>query len=109
MVRYNYLLSTMHYVYILKSRIDGGFYTGFTDNIDQRVLKHNDGSVVSTRQRKPFDLVYFEGCLSKKDALHREIYLKTAWGKRYIKNRLKNFLVATVRLYRELETPVPVR
>ncbi|PIR80171.1 MAG: excinuclease ABC subunit C [Candidatus Levybacteria bacterium CG10_big_fil_rev_8_21_14_0_10_35_13] len=81
----------MYYVYVLKSKKDGNLYTGFTDNLEKRIQKHNDGLVTSTKHRIPFELVYIEGGLNKKDALHREIYLKTAWGKRYIKNRLKNF------------------
>jgi putative endonuclease len=82
----------MYYVYILKSMKDGQFYTGFTDNIQKRIQKHNDGLVTATKHRTPFKLVYIEGSLNKTDALHREIYLKTAWGKRYIKTRLKNYL-----------------
>jgi len=82
----------MFFVYVLKSKKDGGFYTGFTDNLDQRIKKHNDGSVISTRTRKPFELVYLEGCKNKTDALHRKIYLKTSWGKRYVKNRIKNYM-----------------
>lgn len=82
----------MYFVYVLKSKKDGGFYTGFKDNLDQRIKKHNDGSVISTRTRNPFELVYFEGCKNKTDALHREIYLKTSWGKRYVKNRITNYM-----------------
>lgn len=82
----------MFYVYVLKSQKDGEFYTGFTDNLEKRILKHNGGSVLTTKFRRPFELVFLEGGLNKTDALHREIYLKTAWGKRYIKSRLKNYL-----------------
>jgi len=82
----------MFYVYVLKSKKDRDFYTGFTDNLEKRLKKHNRGEVISTKARKPFELVYFEGGLNKTDALHREIYLKTAWGKRYIKNRIKNYI-----------------
>ena len=87
----------MYFVYVLKSKKDGDFYTGFTDNPEKRIKKHNSGEVTSTKARKPFELVYLEGALNKTDALHREIYLKTAWGKRYIKNRIKNYLKATVK------------
>ncbi len=31
------------------------------------------------------------------DARMREKYLKTAWGKRYLKNRLKNYLTGSPR------------
>jgi len=37
-------------------------------------------------------LVYYEACLNQQDATKRERYLKTSWGKRYNKSRLKNYL-----------------
>ena len=79
----------MYYVYVLRSKKDGKFYTGFTDNLEKRLKKHNAGEVLSTKERRPFEIVYFEGCKNKTDALHREIYLKTSWGKRYVNNRIK--------------------
>ena len=50
------------------------------------------GLVPSTKKRAPFQLVYWEGCLNESDAAQREKYLKTAWGKRYIKTRLRRYL-----------------
>ena len=81
-----------YYVYLLRSEKDKKFYTGYTNNIKFRVQQHNAGKVKSTKYRQPFKLIYWEGCLNQKDALHREKYLKSAWGKRYIKNRLKTYL-----------------
>ena len=83
----------LHYVYILKSLKDGNFYTGYTSNLEKRISEHNEGLVASTHYRRPLALVYYEVSLNKKDALHREIYLKTTYGKRFIKNRIKNYLV----------------
>ena len=37
-------------------------------------------------------LIYYEACLNQQDAIKREGYLKTSWGKRYIKNRVKQYL-----------------
>jgi putative endonuclease len=81
-----------YYVYILRSEKDGAFYTGFTTDLRRRIREHQNGEVPSTKRRLPLVLTYWEGCLSQKDATHREKYLKTAWGKRYIKNRLRNYL-----------------
>ena len=81
-----------YYIYILQSQKDDNFYTGYTSDLRNRLEEHNNGLVTSTKNRIPFRLIYFEGCLSKKDALHREKYLKTSWGKRYIKTRNKNYL-----------------
>lgn len=82
----------MHYVYVLQSLKDGKFYTGTTNNLLERVKRHNKGLENATKYRRPLKLIYYEACLSRKDAYRREIYLKTAWGKRYIKNRIKSYL-----------------
>ncbi len=86
------ITNTYYYVYILRSIKDGNFYTGYTNNIIKRIIEHNKGRVESTKKRVPFELVYWEGCLNQQDATKREKYLKTAWGKRYIKNRIHNYL-----------------
>ena len=61
------------------------YYVGYTSNIVNRINEHNNGKVASTKNRIPLELVYWEGCLNQQDATAREKYLKTAWGKRYIK------------------------
>ncbi len=81
-----------YYVYVLRSFKDKQFYVGFTKNLPARIEAHNNGLVPSTRNRLPLQLVYWEGCLNQTDATHREKYLKTAWGKRYVKTRLRNYL-----------------
>lgn len=81
-----------YYIYVLQSERDNMFYTGYTNNLKERIMMHNEGKVSSTKNRLPLKIVYFEGCLSQQDATHREKYLKTSWGKRYIKERLKNYL-----------------
>lgn len=80
------------YTYVLQSEKDTNFYVGFTKNLLKRLDEHNKGKVQSTRNRLPLHVVYWEGCLNQQDATKREKYLKTAWGKRYIKNRIKNYL-----------------
>jgi len=82
----------MYFVYILRSKKDCDFYVGYTKDLEERVKKHNKGDVKSTKKRLPLELVYYEACINQKDALHREKYLKTSWGKRYLRNRLKNYL-----------------
>ncbi len=67
-------------------------YIGYTNNLKKRVSEHNEGKVKSTKNRLPLKLIYFEGCLNQLDAIKREKYLKSSWGKRYIKNRLTNYL-----------------
>lgn len=80
-----------YFVYVLLSKKDNDFYTGYTTNLDNRFQEHNSGKVTSTKYRTPFELVYYEVCFNQKDALHREKYLKSTYGKQYIRNRLKNY------------------
>jgi putative endonuclease len=81
-----------YYVYILQSDRDGLFYTGYTENLKKRIQEHFDGKVLSTKNRLPMKLVYWEGCLNRQDATRREKYLKSTWGKRYLKKRIANYL-----------------
>ena len=81
-----------YYVYVLLSLSDGKFYMGYTENLKLRFEEHQKGSVKSTKDRRPLRLIYFEGCLNKKDAMHREKYFKTYLGKMFLKNRLKSYL-----------------
>jgi len=85
----------MFYTYILKSEKDGRWYTGTTNNLRKRFQEHNNDKVISTKGRGPFKLIYYEGCINRKDAYDREKYLKSGTGKRYLKNRLKRFLSLT--------------
>lgn len=79
---------SMHYVYVLKGPKQ--FYVGCTEDLRRRFQEHQTGRSRSTAGKGPWVLVYYEACTSKTDSLIRERYLKTAWGKRYIKNRIQN-------------------
>ena len=80
--------SVFFYTYVLESALDKERYTGYTHNLKQRIEEHKKGINFSTKFRLPFRLVYFEGCLNKKDAQRREKYLKTTQGRRFIGLRL---------------------
>ena len=81
----------MIYVYVLCSELDGQLYTGCTRDLRNRVALHNAGQVPSTKNRRPLRLVYYEAGLNEQDAFRREKYLKTTYGKRYIKTRCRNY------------------
>ena len=85
-------MSEFCYVYVLLSRRDGNFYTGFTHDLKRRFAEHEAGEVPSTAARRPLELVYYEACRSRADATRREVYLKSTWGKRYLRARLKDYL-----------------
>ena len=88
-------MKELYYVYVLKSELDGMFYSGCTNDLRKRLKQHQSGQVVSTQKKLPIKLVYYEMCLDQSDAYRREKYLKSGMGKRYIKNRLSSFLSLT--------------
>jgi putative endonuclease len=83
------------YTYVIQSEIDNKWYTGSTGDLRKRFKQHQSGLTVSTKNRRPWKLIYYEMCLSEADARQREKYLKSGMGKRYLKNRLKCFLNLT--------------
>ena len=66
----------MNYVYILKCA-DDTLYTGWTNNLEKRILTHNKGKGAKyTRARLPVELVYSEEFIDKIDAQKREYAIK---------------------------------
>jgi putative endonuclease len=69
----------MYFVYILECK-DGSLYTGWTVDIDKRVLAHNGvGSKTGakyTSARRPVKIVHKEECEGKSHAMKREIEIK---------------------------------
>ena len=82
----------MHFVYVLRSRKDGEWYIGYSMSVEGRLEEHNSGRNVSTRERRPLELMYYEAYQDKMDALGREIFLKSGSGHRFLKKQLAHFL-----------------
>jgi len=66
----------MFTLYVLKSLGYNRHYIGITENIDNRLMKHNNGGVKSTKPYKPWRLVYTKEFADKTEARKREIHLK---------------------------------
>ncbi|MBI4058617.1 GIY-YIG nuclease family protein [Candidatus Microgenomates bacterium] len=81
-----------YYIYILKSFSDNGLYIGFTTNLKNRLIDHSKGKVTSTKIRIPFKLIHYEYFINIKDAKAREKFLKSGFGRRQLKQFLKNTL-----------------
>ncbi len=86
-------MNDFYYTYILLSEKDGNHYAGYTKDLNLRFEQHKKGKVESTKNRRPLKLIYFEACLTQKDALKREKYFKTHYGKMFLKNRLKSYFI----------------
>ena len=87
-------VKNMFYTYVLKlidkSTDKVRYYIGYTSDLKQRLNKHLTKSVNTTIESKKIELIYYESCRNKTDAIHRERQLKTGFGRGYLKNRLKN-------------------
>lgn len=69
-------------------------YIGFAEDLEERLSKHNQGLVYSTKSLKPMELIYYEAYRSKKDALIRERRLKQfAKGFASLRSRLRYSLM----------------
>lgn len=79
----------MFYTYVLRSKKDGNLYIGWTNDLVERIKKHQDGLVDATKSRLPLKLIYYEACLDKDNAIEREKQLKTGFGRKYLKKRTK--------------------
>jgi putative endonuclease len=84
----------MNYVYILECS-DGTFYTGWTNNLEKRIVMHSKGTGAKyTKGRGPVKLMYHEEFQDKKDAMRREYEIKKLTRKQkeilILKNNVKN-------------------
>ena len=75
----------MHYVYVLHSVTDAGFYIGYSANLRKRAGQHLQGDSFATSYRGSWKLIYYEAYLSQADALGRKRYLKSGAGRRFLK------------------------
>lgn len=71
----------MYFTYVLRSMRDGKMYVGFTSDLRRRFSEHQQGRNVSTKNRRPFELLFYEAFKDERDALRRESYFKTNKGK----------------------------
>jgi putative endonuclease len=69
-------------VYVLFSEKDHLLYIGFTRDLEKRLERHNSGGNLSTKGRRPLQIIFAEYYLFEEDALKREQYFKTTMGKK---------------------------
>ena len=75
-----------HYVYILQSiNNPDKYYVGYTENIKNRLIKHNEGGVHSTAKNKPWKIKNAISFIEKEKALVFEKYLKSHSGRAFAK------------------------
>jgi putative endonuclease len=77
----------MWFVYILKCS-DGNLYTGCTEDLDDRLKRHNSGHVLATKSRLPVVLITYIAFTDKYKAFAFERYLKGGSGRAFLNKRL---------------------
>jgi putative endonuclease len=77
----------MYYVYVLKSLGHDRQYVGSSSKPDERLKSHNAGRVRSTKAFRPWERVLLEKHPDREIAEKRERYLKSGWGRRWLKEQ----------------------
>lgn len=72
---------SLYYVYILETIAKNNkkrFYTGYTNNLTRRLQEHKKGTGAKfCRGKKKIQLKYFESFMERKEAMRRELEIKT--------------------------------
>jgi putative endonuclease len=76
----------MFFVYAIKSTVRNYIYVGMTNNLERRLIEHNNGENSSTKAYKPFVLIYTVAFPTRIEAREKEKYLKSGIGKEYLKS-----------------------
>ncbi|MBI4088166.1 GIY-YIG nuclease family protein [Candidatus Kaiserbacteria bacterium] len=76
----------MYYVYSLKCK--DGYYVGCTDDIEDRLQRHQKGQVPATAKRLPVTLEFYFATTGKYKAFELEKYFKSGSGRAFINKHL---------------------
>jgi predicted GIY-YIG superfamily endonuclease len=77
----------MHYVYVLICK-DKRTYTGCTNNLKDRLQRHNNGYIEATKNRIPVTLKSYFAFDKEITAFNFEKYLKSGSGRAFMKKYL---------------------
>jgi len=78
-------------VYILESLKDGSYYVGSTNNLEDRLKRHNKGRVAYTKPKRPWKLVYSEEHPDRSSAAKKEYEIKKHKRIEFIETLIKSF------------------
>lgn len=78
------------FVYVIKSKLTDKIYVGYTNNLEIRTKRHNQKlpnkkSSFTSKNKGPWEIVYQEEFLTSKEAKIREKQLKSARGRKFVK------------------------
>jgi putative endonuclease len=78
----------MYTVYVLEDK-NKKLYKGLTNNLKRRLLEHKSGHTKTTSRMKDIEIIYQEDYDNFEEARKRELYFKTAAGRRFLKKLLR--------------------
>ncbi len=78
----------MYTVYVLQDE-HGKLYKGFTNDLARRFSEHIAGHTKTTSSMVGLKIVYTEVYETLKEARAREVYFKTAAGRRFLKIKMR--------------------
>lgn len=76
-------------VYALYDKGLKQIYVGMTNNLERRLHQHQRGESLYTRQFSDFVVIYTESCEGYGDGRKREKYLKSGFGKKFLKTLIR--------------------
>ena len=74
-----------HFVYILKSQTTGKYYCGETQDVEDRLERHNSGRSKSTKSGSPWELVQLLEIENRSEARKLESKIKRIGIERWMK------------------------
>lgn len=83
----------MFYTYIIESERSGMWYYGHSENVEKRLVEHNNNQNKSTRKKGPWKLIFERSFDSKLEANRFELKLKSLKNKEYIKREFIEFFI----------------
>ncbi len=74
----------MFYTYILQSTTSGRLYIGQTNNLEDRIFRHNTNLNKATKGKGPWVLLYAKTFETRSESVHLETTIKAWKSKKYI-------------------------
>ena len=78
------------YVYILYSQKLDQYYTGHTEDLENRIFRHNNSGSKATKKANNWKLVYQQGYISRSEAMKAEMAIKNKKSRKYIEKLISS-------------------
>ena len=73
-----------YFIYIIQSEKDESYYIGSTQDLGERLMRHNQGRSKYTKSKRPWELIYYEEYPDRSTAMKREREIKSRKDKDFI-------------------------